>query len=179
MDEQKIWFLVINALGGLAVIASYVAGLVSHPNTEQLLWGRITPSLKPVYLVSMPMAAVGYLLCLYFILFQLNAPTVVIWGFDGFLVLDIIFMVILVFSAFWMPLTYKLIETQWPGWWFYIRLVLFCVGLASLALLCALLMIDQREPAWSYWLAVTGAAVFFIQTGIMDAFIWPAFFPYK
>jgi hypothetical protein len=179
MDEQKIWFLVINALGGFAVIASYVAGMVSHPNTEQLLWGRITPSLKSVYLVSMPLSAAGYLLALYFILFHLDAGTLVIWGFDGFLVLDIIFMVILVFSAFWMPLTYKLIETQGPGWWFYIRLVLFCVGLASLALLCALLTIDQREPAWSYWLAVIGAAVFFIQTGIMDAFIWPALFPYR
>jgi hypothetical protein len=179
MAEQKIWFLVINALGGVAVIASYVAGLVSHPNTEQLLWGRITPALKSVYLVSMPLAAVGYLLFLYFILFHLDANTLQIWGFDGFLLLDFIFIVLLVFSAFWMPLTYKLIETQSSGWWFYIRLVLFAVGLASLALLCSLLVINQKEPAWSYWLAVAGAAMFFIQTGVMDAFIWPAFFPYK
>jgi hypothetical protein len=179
MAEQKVWFLVINALGGFAVIASYVAGLVSHPNTEQLLWGRITPSLKSLYLVSMPLAAVSYLLFLYFIVFHLDAKTVMIWGFDGFLVLDLIFMAILFFSAFWMPLTYKLIETQSSGWWFSIRLVLFAVGLASLALLCSLLLINQKEPAWSYWLAVAGAAVFFIQTGILDAFIWPALFPYK
>ena len=179
MDEQKIWFLVINALGSLAVIASYASGLISHPNTEELLWGRVTPALKSVYLVSMPLAAAGYLLFLYFIFFHLDAKTVHIGGFDGFLVLDMIFIVILVFSAFWMPLTYKLIETQWSGWWFYIRLVLFAVGLASLALLCSLLVIDQKEPAWSYWLAVGGAAMFFIQTGIMDALIWPALFPYK
>jgi len=179
MAEQKVWFLVINAIGGLGVIVSYVAGLVTHPNTEELLWGRITPALKPVYLVSMPLAAIGYLLFLYFILFHLDAKTVQVWGFDGFLVLDIIFMAILVFSAFWMPLTYKLIETQSSGWWFPIRLVLFAVGLASLALLCSLLVINQKEPAWSYWLAVAGAAMFFIQTGIMDAFIWPALFPYK
>ena len=179
MDEQKIWFLVINALGGFAVIAGHVASLASHPNTEQLLWGRVTPSLKSAYMVSMPLAAAGYLLFLYFILFQLDAGTVRIWGYDGFLVFDIIFMSILVFSAFWMPLTYKLIETQQRGWWIYIRLVLFIVGMASLALLCALLVINQKEPAWSYWLAVAGAAAFFIQTGIMDAFIWTAFFPYK
>ncbi|MBN1690310.1 MAG: hypothetical protein JW901_04755 [Dehalococcoidia bacterium] len=179
MDEQKIWFLVINSLGGFAVIASYVAGMVSHPNTEQLTWGRITPALKSVYLVSMPLAAVGYLFFLYFILFQLDAGTARIWGFDGFLVLDIIFAVILVFSAFWMPLTYKLIETQWRGWWVYIRIVLFFVALGSLALLCALLMISQREPAWSYWLAVSGAVVFFVQAGIIDAFVWTAMFPYK
>ena len=179
MDEQKIWFLVINALGGFAVIASYAAGLISHPNTEELLWGRITPALKSVYLVSMPLAAVGYLLFLYFIFFHIDARTVHIGGFNGFLVLDVIFLVILVFSAFWMPLTFKLIETQSSGWWFSIRLVLFAVGLASLALLCSLLVIDQKEPAWSYWLAVAGAAMFFIQTGILDSFIWPALFPYK
>ncbi|MDD5398323.1 MAG: hypothetical protein PHU70_04500 [Dehalococcoidia bacterium] len=179
MDEQKIWFLVINLLGGFAVIASYVAGMVSHPNTEQLIWGRITPALKSIYLVSMPLAAVSYLLFLYFILFQLDAGVVQIWGFDGFLVLDIIFAVILVFSAFWMPLAYKLIETQWRGWWVYIRMVLFFVALGSLALLCALLIISQKEPAWSYWLAVSGAAVFFIQTGVIDAFVWTAMFPYK
>jgi len=178
MDEQKIWFLVINLLGGFAVVASYVAGMVSHPNTEQLIWGRITPALKSIYLVSMPLAVLGYLLSLYFILFQLDAGTVQIWGSDGFPVLDIIFAVILVFSAFWMPLTYKLIETQWRGW-FYIRMVLFFVALGSLALLCAFLMISQKEPAWSYWLAVAGAVVFFIQTGIIDAFVWPAMFPYK
>jgi len=179
MDEQKIWFLVINSLGGVAVIASYVAGMVSHPNTEQLIWGRITPSLRTVYLVGMPLAAASYLLFLYFILFHLNAETVTIWGFDGFSVLDIIFSVILVFSALWMPLTYKLIETQWRGWWIYIRLVLLFVALASLALFGALLMISQKEPAWSYWLAVSGALVFFIQTGFIDAFVWPAAFPYK
>ena len=179
MDEQKIWFLVINALGGFAVIASYAAGLISHPNTEELLWGRITPALKPVYLVSMPLATVSYLLVLYFIFFHLDAKTVQIGGSGGFLVLDLIFMVILVFSAFWMPLTYNLIETQWPGWWFYIRLVLFAVGLASLALLYSLLVINQREPEWSYRLAVAGAAIFFIQVGVMDAFVWPALFPYK
>lgn len=179
MDEQKTWFLVINALGGLAVIASYVAGLVSHPNTEELLWGRITPALKPLYLVSMPLAMAGYLLVLHFIFFNLDAGTVHIWGYDGFLVLDIIFIVMLVFSAFWMPLTYKLIETQSSGWWVSIRLVLFAVGLASLVLLCSLLVIDQKEPATGYWLAVAGAGVFFIQTGILDAFVWPALFPYK
>ncbi len=179
MDEQKIWFLVINLLGGFAVVASYVAGMVSHPNTEQLIFGRITPSLKSIYLVSMPLAAAGYLLFLYFIIFQLDAGSVQIWGSDGFLVLDIIFAVILVFSAFWMPLTYKLIETQWHGWWIYIRMVLFFVALGSLALLCAFLMISQKEPAWSYWLAVAGSAVFFVQTGIIDAFIWTAMFPYK
>lgn len=179
MDEQKIWFLVINALGGFAVIASYVAGLVSHPNTEELLWGRITAALRPVYFVTMPLAAAGYLLFLHFIFFHLDAKTVHIGGLDGFLVLDIIFIVMLVFSAFWMPLTYKLIETQSSGWWVSIRLVLFAVGLASLALLYSLLVIDQKEPALNYWLAVGGAAMFFIQTGILDAFIWPALFPYK
>ncbi len=179
MDEQKIWFLVINSLGGVAVVASYVAGMVSHPNTEQLIWGRITPSLRTVYLVGMPLAAAGYLAILYFILFQLNAESVRIWGFDGFSVLDIIFAVILVFSALWMPLTYKLIETQWRGWWIYIRLVLLFVALASLALLGALLMTSQKEPVWSYWLAVSGAVVFFIQTGFIDAFVWPAAFPDK
>jgi hypothetical protein len=36
-----------------------------------------------------------------------------------------------------------------------------------------------REPAWSYWLAVVGAAAFFVQTGIMDAVIWSIYFPQK
>jgi hypothetical protein len=127
----------------------------------------------------MPLAAVSYLLFLYFIFFHLDASSLTIWGLPGFMVLDIIFMAILVFSAFWMPLTYRLIDTQWKGWWFYIRLVLFVVGVASLALLLALLSLGPQEPAWSYWLAVSGAAVFFLQTGIMDAFIWPLGFPYK
>jgi hypothetical protein len=42
-----------------------------------------------------------------------------------------------------------------------------------------LLMTGTRQPAWSYRLAVAGSVLFLIQTGVMDAFVWPAYFPHQ
>jgi len=59
-----------------------------------------------------------------------------------------------------------------------VRIVLFIVGLAALALTTALLTLQPRILDISYWLAVAGSAFFCIQTLIMDAFIWAAYFKY-
>jgi hypothetical protein len=64
-----------------------------------------------------------------------------------------------------------------PGLWIAIRLVLAVVGLGSLGLLAALLAVRPREPAWAHVLAVAGCAAFAVQTALLDALVWPAFFP--
>ena len=177
MDIQKIIFLIVNVVGGLGVLGSYFIGFATHPGASEKLWGNVTPLLKSVYTVTMPLAAIGYFLFAYFILFQLDSKKAMIGDFFGFEALTVIFIIILLPSAMWMPLTFKMIEAPNLQLWWAIRIVLLVIALASLALICALLSLNQREPAWSYWLAVIGSVLFFVETGIMDAFIWPAYFP--
>jgi hypothetical protein len=178
MDIHKIIFLVINILGGLAVIGSYVQGIITHPGMTNELWGKIPSAIKSFNYFIMPMAVVGYLAFAYYIFFHVDSGKLIVANTFGFEIINVIFFIILIPSAFWMPLTFQVIENPTAGPWWAVRTVLFLVGLASLALIITLLNSNVREPAWAYWLAVAGSILFFIQTGINDAFIWAANFPH-
>ena len=87
-----------------------------------------------------------------------------------------IFLIILIASAFWMPLTNLYVGNPSTGMWIGIRTVLILVGLASIALLWALLSLQGKVPGVSYWLAVVGSGYFAFHTVILDAIIWAALF---
>jgi hypothetical protein len=50
------------------------------------------------------------------------------------------------------------------------------VGLASIALLWSLLILQGKAPGTAYWLAVAGSGYFAFHTAILDAIVWAALF---
>jgi hypothetical protein len=171
--DQKI-LLGINVLGGAAVIGSYAWGLLTHPGTGNLLWGTIPAGAIPFYVASMILAAIGYILFTVHLLFILDPAKVQInirAGFGGFRTL---YLLILIPSALWMPLTYTMIAAPSNLIWFGIRLVLMLVGLGGLGMLSALLSIQPRSPR--LLVAFIGCIFFCIQTVLFDALVWPNFF---
>jgi hypothetical protein len=167
----------INVLGGMAVISSYALGFLTNPTDSGSLWGGIPDSMKPFYVTSMFMAAVGYVLYTNFLLLFANPKAIRVARRFGFSIFNMIYVLILFLSALWMPLTFKMIVTPNPLLWIAIRLILWCIGLFSLILVIALLCLRPRKPAIAYWLAVVGSIIFFVQTGILDAIIWVIHFP--
>lgn len=176
MGTQQIILLVINIIGGAAVIGSYIFGLNAQPGGANALWGGVPENIRPLYGVSMILAALGYFAFLYFILFRLVPSEVLIGGRFGFSLFYIIFLVILIPSAFWMPLTNMYVGNPSTGLWIGIRTVLALVGLASIALVWALLSLQGRVPGITYWLAVAGSGYFTFHTAILDAVVWAALF---
>ncbi len=171
--DQKI-LLVINLLGGTAVIGSYVWGLITHPGTGSLLWGSVPAAAIPFYAASMILGAIGFLVFTAYLLFGLDPAKVKISiraGFGGFRTL---YLLILVPSALWMPLTYATLAAPSNLLWFGIRLVLMLVGLGGLGMLSALLSIQPRSRR--LLAAFIGCIFFCIQTVLIDALIWPNFF---
>ncbi len=69
-----------------------------------------------------------------------------------------------------------MLEQPSEALWVVIRAVLALTGLASLALLAALLTLTPRPGGWSYRLAVLGAVFFSLQTAILDTLVWPIYF---
>ncbi|NIM89870.1 MAG: hypothetical protein GTO17_02865 [Candidatus Aminicenantes bacterium] len=177
MHLHKRIMLGINVLGGTAVISSYVYGFLTNPTDSGSLWGGIPDSMKPFYVTSMFMAAAGYFLYSYFLLFRANPNVIRVARWFGFSIFNMIYVLILFPSALWMPLTFKMIAAPNPLLSIAIRLILWCIGLFSLILVIALLCLRPRKPAIAYWLAVVGSIVFFVQTGILDAIIWVIHFP--
>ena len=64
MRTEQVILLIINILGGAAVIGSYVFGLKGQSGGANVLWGGVPNSLRPVYTVSMILSALGFF-CFY------------------------------------------------------------------------------------------------------------------
>jgi hypothetical protein len=87
-----------------------------------------------------------------------------------------LYALVLIPSALWMPMTYRMIAHPDPALWVAIRVVLLAVAIGSVGLLWVLFRTtpDHRVAAR---LAMAGAVAFCFQTAVLDAFIWPAYFP--
>ena len=68
MNNQQVILLIINIVGGAAVIGSYIFGLRSQAGGATVLWGGVPANIRSLIGVSMILAAVGYLYFLYYLL---------------------------------------------------------------------------------------------------------------
>jgi hypothetical protein len=176
MQAQKRTMIWINLVGGLAVLGSYAHGFLTHPGSGSALWGGVPQAAQPLYTVNMFLAAAGYLAFTAFLLFAVDAQQARVAGRFGYGLFCALHVGILLPSALWMPLTYRMLDRPSQGLWWAIRLVLALVGASSLGLLGALLALRPRRPGWAHALAVLGCVDFCLQTVVLDALIWPAVF---
>ncbi|MFC1946074.1 hypothetical protein ACFLW1_02615 [Chloroflexota bacterium] len=175
MNIQQIVLVVINVIGGVGVIGSYLYGLGAQAGGANALWGGVPAAVRPLYTISMILSAIGYFLFLYFIIFRLDSTQVSIAGKFSFSLFFAIFLLILLPSALWMPLTNFFVQSPSTGTWVMVRLVLSLVGIGSVALVWALLSLPVREGI-GYWLAVGGGVYFAFHTVVLDAIIWAALY---
>jgi len=171
-------FVWIQVLGGSAVLASYAHGIATHPATRGDMWGGVPDGLRPLYTVSMLLAAAGYFPLAGFLLFGVGPEAARVAGRYRFDLFNALFAATLAASALWMPLTFAMLETPSALLWRTIRAVLAVVGAASLGLLGALLTLEPKGSRLAYGLALAGCVFFCIQTALLDAIVWPAFFPF-
>lgn len=167
-------FIALNVLGGIAVLASYAHGL-GRPDPGAV-WGGVPEVLRPVYTASMFLAAFGYFPMTAYLLLRLARPGVRVGRF-GFGLFSLCYALILLPSALWMPLTFAMLEQPSPGMWLAVRGVLALTALGSLGVVVGLVAARprQRGPFWK--LALAGSVLFCNQTVVLDALVWPHFFP--
>lgn len=174
MDTNKRWLIAIILIGGSAVIGSYIWGFQARPDAGQILWGRVPEAIRPLYTVNMFLAAAGFFLFTYFILFGMEPMETKATGQFG--LFHGLYAAILIPSALWLPLTFLAVDQSSQPLIWLVRITLGVVGAASLGLFFALWKVRQPQTAWAYRLAVVGCIFFCIQTVILDALVWSAFF---
>jgi hypothetical protein len=126
MATQQIILLIINIIGGAAVIGSYVLGLRGQSGGANVLWGGVPVNVRQVYTVSMILSALGYFAFFYYILFRLDPSQTSIAGVSGFTLFYVIFLFILIPSAFWMPLTNIYVGNSGTTIWVLVRTSFNC-----------------------------------------------------
>ena len=175
MDIRVRTLIGLNVVGGSAVLASYGAGLGSVPGDA--LWGGVPESIRPLYTVNMFLAAAGYFLFTPYILFRLKPETTRVAGRFGYLAFHLFYALVLFPSALWLPLTGLMAEQPMLATWASIRIVLALVAVGTLGLLGSLISLGSSAPKGRR-LALVGLVPFGLQTVVLDALVWPAFFPF-
>jgi hypothetical protein len=169
--------LLLNVLGGVAVLASYVHGVSALASAEPGLWGGVPASWRPAYTVNMLLAAVGYFPFTSYWLFAVAPERIRFAAGGGPGVLAGLYAAILFPSALWLPLTAAYLADPSPALWLAIRCDLALVAAGSLGVLAALFTLENAPaPRWRV-LAVIGCLPFVLQTAVLDAVVWPWLFP--
>ncbi|MCK9526790.1 MAG: hypothetical protein PHY25_05290 [Dehalococcoidales bacterium] len=176
MNRHKIILLAINILGGMAVIGSYIYGINAQPGGADALWGGVPENARNLYAISMLIAAAGYFLFLYYLMFGVDQYRAVIGNKFNFGVIHLLFSLILVPSAFWMPLTNLYVENPATITWIGVVMALVLVGIGSLGLALALLIMKPSLSVKARRLAIAGSVYFTFHTLVMDAILWPLLF---
>lgn len=178
MHPQKKLMTALNLIAGPAVLLSYVLSANAYPSeTVARLWGDVPVAVRPYYTSWMFVAATGYFLFSYYLFFRVDADRVRIAGRWGFGLFNLLYLLILVPSAIWMPLTLLHIESPAPLTWALIVAGLWTTGLAALALIASLATLQPREPTGAWKAALVGSVLFAGQTFLLDSCVWPMFFP--
>ena len=173
---HKLLFVLINVVGGIAVLGSYAYGFVAYPDAVAALWGDVPEGLIGVYTGNMFLAATGYLLVFAYLLSQV--PTDTRTGNGGLLFerLNMLYGAVLFCSALWMPLSFALLDAPNQDLWWCIRAVLLTTGIAAIVIG---LQVHRHavQRGRLFKVALAGYLFFCLQTAVLDALIWPAFFP--
>jgi hypothetical protein len=174
-DLHRRRFLLVNLFGGIAVLGSYLWGVFGAPDTMTSLWGGVPEEIRPIYTVNMLLSAAGYFFFAPFIALRLETDRRDFIGGQGYAVFTVLFALIMIPSALWLPLTSMMIADPSPWLWALIRIDLICVGVGSVGLFFALLRLPPPRPRGRR-LALVGLVPFCLQTAVLDALIWPLYF---
>ena len=174
-DPRRRNLLILNAVGGIAVLGSYLWGALLAPDTMGSLWGGVPETLRPIYTVNMLLSAAGYFLFAPYIAFRVDADRTDYLSRFGYSIFGVLFALILIPSALWLPLTSLMLSDPSPGLWIAIRIDLMLVGIGSLGLFLTLLTLKHPRPRGRIG-ALVGLIPFSLQTAVLDALVWPAFF---
>lgn len=177
MQPSRRSLLWLNGVGGVAVLGSYAHGLASSPLARGAIWGDVPDALRPIYTVNMLLAAAGYFAFSFFVFFRLDPARTRIAERFGYGAFHLLYALILIPSALWLPLTFEMLASPSAALWLSIRGVLALVGIGSLGLLAAIYTATPHDAPVARRAALVGATFFALQTAVLDALVWPAYFP--
>ena len=140
---------------------------MGYPELRDGMWGGVPESVKPLYTINMFLAAFGFLLAMGLLLKY--ADEVMLHR------LFLPYTLILIPSALWLPLTVWYLQSAAGGLWWAIRIDLFMVGIGAIMLWPAIGRLAAAHANMRIF-GRFGLFFFILQTAVLDAILWPAWF---
>ena len=171
--SATITFLIVNLVGGSAVLGGYLICLYMFPDQRETLWGAVQGGWRSVFAVSMLIAAAGYLAFLYVILFKSNPVEFSSRFLDTKHAISIICMIFLISAATWMPATIAYLKTSNSIWWIISVTSLWVTAISLFATTVVVISSPLAIPAMFYRiLAISGISYITFHCLVLDAIIW-------
>ena len=173
LTNQKWAILAMNIIFGGILIYSYYHYITKGGVPTKTLWGKAY-KLEKVYLASLILAAVGYLLVLVFSVFKTPNTK----ANNGILAnLFVIQVLIVVVSMLWLPMTLAYLKEKKNRTFSMIAvlLILFIVALASAKQILLVKNLNPENNSCAKTmktLAKVGAGYFFVHTFFFDFMGW-------
>ena len=177
MSSQQIVFLIVNAIGGIAVLGSYAIGLGMFPEYREALWGEVRGTLRTGITISMLFAALGYLSFCYVALFQngLSDFNKVNW-FNQYTV-SVLIAIFLISATFWMPTAIAYLNFSNTYWLVVCILSLWVTAISLVAILGITITADLESiGSISHYVAIIGIGLITFHCLVFDAIIWAIMF---
>jgi len=171
MSASNIFFLV-NLIGGIAVLGGYAYYLAANPDHRAFLWGGVSGEWQPYIVVSMFVAAAGYLWFFAYIVFSSGDSITPLRGlFDMRIIIGLV-AVFLLMASLWIPLTMDMIVSHDETRWFSVQFVLWGAAITSILItLCVVTATDVENPL-QHWFAVVGIGYLAFHCTVLDAILW-------
>ena len=160
-------------------MGSYAHGLLINTEFRSELWGAVPDHIRPYYTICMFLAAIGYFFFTGYILQYVSFDTTQIFGCYNFTIINLLYAGFLIPSALWIYMTFAMISNPSVLLWIGIRIILFTVGFSSIGLFLAFFFSNFEKSSWLFYAGIAGLIPFSIQTMILDAIVWPYYFPMK
>jgi hypothetical protein len=173
MHPSRRVFLALQLALGPAVLASYALCFARWPETVAAMWGGVPEAVRGVYTGWMFVAAAGYAVFTPALFLHADPDRARLALGLGYRSLHAIYAALLAGSMLWMPLTKWHLDGGLP--FALVVLDLWVVAAASLALLATTARLTPPLPGAWRLAAPLGAAAFCVQTVLLDAIVWTAF----
>jgi len=170
-------FLIVNVVGGVAVLGGYAGFLSVFPEQRASLWGGIEGGWQSVFVISMFGAAAGYLIFTYCVLFR-SAP----YGFSSRLMkskhsVSTFSSIFLGAAAVWMPATITYLDTGSLAWWIIAVASLWITALTLAAMTAIVVLSPFSIPSpFARIMAIVGISYITFHCLLFDAIVWVSLF---
>ena len=165
-------FVIVNVVGGTAVLGSYVLCLLGFPEHREALWGGIDGRTRLIFTLSMVLAAGGYLTFCYMVVFD-DFGLVLFSGAQAFNTAIILVVLFLISSSLWMPFTILYLNTGERVFWILCVAMLWVTALSLLTLLFSIIIDNSAQVSMIVKLSsILGLGWLTLHCLVLDALIW-------
>jgi hypothetical protein len=171
MNKHQKIFLGLITVSGTLVLGSYILG-VNDSGTADIMWGGVPTNWRGLYTISMIISALSYFIFSTYTFINIVGKKV--QSKYPLYTIYILYSLILIPSALWIPLVESMIKSPSDLTWIAIRTVLILVAFGTLGLLFFFLRLPTQKKKFFYYISVVGIIIFLFHTGVLDAAIWPA-----